>query len=151
MIQSRLNLPEHKLIQHVDTRWNSIFYMLGRYMEQQEAVRTTLCLVDRNDLVIPADKNEIIEEVVKILEPFKPVTTELSTEKYVSASKILPLARGLQMTTRFGPNMKEKTVMAIAILLNPRFKNNPFRDGRAIDKMTQRIVSDAKALYQETQ
>ena len=171
MIQSRLNLPEHKLIQHVDTRWNSIFYMLGRYMEQQEAVRTTLCLLDRNDLLIPADKNEIIEEVVKILEPFEAVTTELSAEKYVSASKILPLARGLQrltathtgtcsalcdkltsqMTTRFGPNMEEKTVMAIATLLDPRFKKIPFRDARAIDKMTQRIVSDAKALYQETQ
>ena len=55
------------------------------------------------------------------------------------------------MTTRFGPNMEEKTVMAIATLLDPRFKKIPFRDARAIDKMTQRIVSDAKALYQETQ
>ena len=27
VIQACLNLPEHKLIQHVETRWNSVFYV----------------------------------------------------------------------------------------------------------------------------
>ena len=47
--------------------------------------------------------------------------------------------------------MEEKIVMTIATLLDPRFKKITFCDARAIDKMTQRIVSDVKALYQETQ
>jgi hypothetical protein len=41
--QTRLNLPNHRLIQHVETRWNSVYYMLNRYLEQEEAIKTTLC------------------------------------------------------------------------------------------------------------
>lgn len=44
-IQARLNIFQHKLIQHVETRWNSVYFMLERYLEQEEAIRTTLCLL----------------------------------------------------------------------------------------------------------
>ncbi|XP_060879313.1 zinc finger BED domain-containing protein 4-like [Metopolophium dirhodum] len=37
-IQVRLNLPNHKLIQMVETRWNSVFLMLERIIEQKEAI-----------------------------------------------------------------------------------------------------------------
>jgi hypothetical protein len=94
-IQERLNIPEHKLIQQVATKWNSAFYMLERYLEQYEAVQTTLCLENRNDLLIPAEKNQVIEQMIDTLRPFEAVTTELSSEKYVSASKVILLARGL--------------------------------------------------------
>ena len=30
--QKNLNIPNHKLIQSVETRWNSVYYMLGRYL-----------------------------------------------------------------------------------------------------------------------
>ncbi|XP_011409475.1 PREDICTED: zinc finger BED domain-containing protein 4-like [Amphimedon queenslandica] len=97
VIQARLNLPEHKLIQHVDTRWNSVFYMLRRYLEQDEAIRTTLCLLNRSDLLIASDKTAILKEAVDTLQPFEAVTTEMSSEKYLSASKIIPLAKSLMM------------------------------------------------------
>jgi len=42
-IQKQLKLPEHKLIQSVETRWNSVFYMFERLLEQKEAVTTVLC------------------------------------------------------------------------------------------------------------
>ncbi len=54
-LQKRLSLPEHRLIQQVETRWNSTFYMLERYIEQAEAIRTVLCVQDRNDLVLSSD------------------------------------------------------------------------------------------------
>ncbi len=53
-------------------------------------------LLNRNDIVIQSDKNPFIQDIVQILMPFETVTTKLSAEKYVSASKIIPLARGLQ-------------------------------------------------------
>ena len=161
LLQARLNLPEHKLIQHVDTMWNSTFYMLERYLEQQEAVRTTLCLLDKNDLVLPEEKNPFIEEVIKILQQLRE-----SQQKNVSASKILPLARGLQklmtsytdigwmlaekliaqISTRFGSNMEEKSVLAVATLLDPRLKKIPFSNNGAVERMTRQIVNDATTL-----
>ncbi len=44
IIQERLNLPELKLIQPVETQWNSTFYMLERYLLLNEAVSITLCV-----------------------------------------------------------------------------------------------------------
>ena len=76
VIQESLDISIHKLIQHVETRWNSVFYMLERYLEQQEAIRTTLCLLDRNDLNIPADKTSLLEDTVTMLRPFEQVTRE---------------------------------------------------------------------------
>lgn len=37
-IQASLNLPQHKLIQDVETRWNSTYYMLKRFIEQRPAI-----------------------------------------------------------------------------------------------------------------
>ena len=170
VIQDRLNLPKHRLIQHVDTRWNSVFYMLQRYLEQQEAVRTTLCMLEKASLVLPTEQNSTIEEVLKILQPFEIVTTELSAEKYVSASKVIPLACGLQklvlshqssttdnisgllaeklttqMASMFG-GMEEKPILAVATLLDPRFKKIPFSRNSTIEKMKRLMVDDAASL-----
>ncbi len=92
LIQERLNLPEFKLIQQVETRWNSTFYMLERYLLLNEAVSTTLCVEKKQDLVISADSNPLIQEITTVLRPFVDVTRQLSAEKFVSASKIIPLA-----------------------------------------------------------
>ena len=76
-LQNTLGLPEHKLIQQIETRWNSSFYMMERYIEQNEAVHTALCLQDRNDLVLSSDKNPFIEKMIEVLQPFESVTTDL--------------------------------------------------------------------------
>ena len=46
-VQSQLNVEHKKLIQHVETRWNSVYYMLECLVEQDSAVRTALCLLNR--------------------------------------------------------------------------------------------------------
>ena len=86
--------------------------------------------------------------------------------KNVSASKILPLAQGLQklmtsytgigwmlaekliaqMSTRFGSSIEEKFVLAVATLLDPRFKKIPFSNNGAVERMTRQIVNDTTTL-----
>ena len=140
--------------------------MLDRYLEQNEAVRTVLCLQDRNDLVLSSDHNAFIKEMIELLRPFENVTTDISSEMYVSASKIIPVARGLQritsqsislfcsdlrdhllsqMATRFS-NLEEKHVIAIATLFDPRFKKVPFTNQSCIQAPSNKIISDGSAL-----
>lgn len=38
LIQTELNVPKHKLIQDVSTRWNSTFYVVERLLEQKRAI-----------------------------------------------------------------------------------------------------------------
>lgn len=40
--QSLLNIPEHKLIIDVATRWNSSLEMITRFLEQQPAILSAL-------------------------------------------------------------------------------------------------------------
>ncbi|KAJ4931669.1 hypothetical protein JOQ06_010110, partial [Pogonophryne albipinna] len=41
-VAGMLNLPAHKLIMDVVTRWNSSLDILERYLEQQQAIAATL-------------------------------------------------------------------------------------------------------------
>ena len=67
--------------------------MLQRIVEQEEAICTTLCLLSRNDLTILCVDVEVIKGVVEIFDPFEAVTREVSTDQYLSRSKIIPLSR----------------------------------------------------------
>ena len=82
-IQTRMNIPNHKLIQQVDTRWNSVFYMIELMVEQDEAVRTTLCLLNRNDIIITSESIDVLKSVIEVLRPFEAVTREMSADKYL--------------------------------------------------------------------
>ena len=95
-VQSQISVPEHKLLQEVETRWNSTFYMLERYIEQHCAITTTLCLLNQNSMCITNDELKIAEAMIKSLKPFEAATRELCTEKYLSISKVIPIVRQLQ-------------------------------------------------------
>ena len=124
-IQSCLNIDNHKLIQEVETHWNSSFYMLQRIVEQEEAIRTTLCLLSRNDLTISCEDVEVIKGVVEILDPFEAVMREISADTYLSGSKIIPLSRALQRLT-CSASMKpevQKLVNTLLQKMNRKFLN----------------------------
>ena len=69
-VQCQIKLPEHKLIQEVDTRWNSTFYMFERIVEQHQAITTALCLSNRNYLCLSAADVKLLEESLSVLQPF---------------------------------------------------------------------------------
>ena len=158
--QNRLNLPNHNLIQQVDTCWNSVYYMLERYLDQHEAIRMTLCLLNKTELIISTDSNTVLQEAVEILAPFEAVTTEISSEKTTSSSKIILISKCLQnaMTTYLGKrplaerlvsdmrthflNMEENKLLALSTLLDPRFKKVAFTDKDAADKGIRTIVAE---------
>ena len=44
--QALLELPQHKLINDVPTRWNSSYDMVQRFLEQQAAIEAVLLIKD---------------------------------------------------------------------------------------------------------
>ena len=91
-IQEQLNLPQLKLIQDVVTHWNSTYLMLERLNSQHEAVTTKLCLLGMQDMCFTADEKQYLSQSLILLKPFLQATEEITGEKYVSVSMIIPLS-----------------------------------------------------------
>jgi len=91
-----LQLPVHKLIQDIPTRWNSSYVMIERYIEQQAAVYSAMTdkAVKKNvkDIMILSENDmRLAENVITVLKPLKTVTTLMCTESSPSASMVLPM------------------------------------------------------------
>ena len=94
--QTLLNIPHHKLINDVPTRWNSSYDMLERFLEQQPAVLATVMSKEirkfEKDVVsINEDDIGAAEDIVTILKPVKTATTVLCSEQTPTISLIYPL------------------------------------------------------------
>ncbi|MBN3302803.1 ZBED4 protein, partial [Amia calva] len=92
--QKLLQLPSHKLIMDVTTRWNSTLDMLDRYLEQQAAIAAALTSPEiRQNARNTLDSCDITdaEDLVKLLNPLKTATTVLCDEKSPTLSLIVPL------------------------------------------------------------
>ena len=163
-VQQQQSLPEVKLIQEVPTRWNSTYLMLDRFHQQFEAITTALCLLGQNHLCLPADKKEEIQNALTCLRPFLEATEEISGEKYVSVSLIVPLTKILQQQYRSTHlthalagilstelrhrflSIETAYVTAVSTLLDPRFKKIPFANQSALDQTIRRLTQELSAL-----
>ncbi|XP_065103982.2 E3 SUMO-protein ligase ZBED1-like [Paramisgurnus dabryanus] len=122
--QKLLELPQHKLIMDVTTRWNSTLDMLVRYLEQQAAIAAALTGPEvrqhaRN--IDTLDTCDIVnaEDLVKLLNPLKTATTVLCEEKTPTVSLIVPLKNMIEQS--MAPNDSDSptvTDVKRAILTN---------------------------------
>ena len=79
-------------MQDVATRWNSTYLMIERVCEQQLPISAVL--LQRRDLIhleISPTEWRILEDIMKLLEPFKIATEHLAGEKYPTISAVGPL------------------------------------------------------------
>ena len=93
LMQTKLELPEHRLIIDVHNRWNSTYDMCERYLEQQTAVFAALIEIKRTvkDLVtLSEDDVRHMEELVATLKPLKTVTVMMSSAENATISLIHP-------------------------------------------------------------
>lgn len=78
-IQNQLNIPNHKLIQDVTTRWNSTYYMLSRLYEQRQAISTYA--VDNEISTLTSFHWSLIGNIVYVLKLFEEMTKLASADK----------------------------------------------------------------------
>ena len=95
------DVPKHKLIHDVITRWNSTYDMIERVCEQQLPISSVL-LQHRDSLMhlelLPSEWR-VLEDILKLLRPFKIATAHLSGEKYPTISALGPLLHEIQCKT----------------------------------------------------
>ncbi|XP_023809217.1 zinc finger BED domain-containing protein 4-like [Oryzias latipes] len=80
-MQRQLARPEHKLIQEVETRWNSTFNMLERLFKEREPLGAALATLHTDLPPLTAEDYQAIHHCLSILSPFQEATVELSTKK----------------------------------------------------------------------
>ncbi|XP_045105184.1 zinc finger BED domain-containing protein 4-like [Portunus trituberculatus] len=153
--------PVKKLIQDVETRWNSTYHMLERFVQQSNLVTTTLCLLGKNYLCLSNDGLSLIKKVILLLEYFDEATKEISEEKFTSLSKVLPIVRGLQdslqvidddvdvqlceelkkhLNRRFAA-MEGIFYIGASTILDHRVKKLPFSDASNIKVTEEHLIS----------
>lgn len=151
--QAEAGVPEGKfktLILDVATRWNSVFFMIRRFIEMVSFLSPILL----NDITAPsmptAIEMDILRQLLELLQPLEFVTKESSGENYITISKVIPMISCLlkqldqiqprfdvlsdikdmlhaEIVRRFGLIEQVKPI-AIATILEPRFKNLHFSD-----------------------
>ncbi|XP_044596522.1 E3 SUMO-protein ligase ZBED1-like [Cotesia glomerata] len=95
--QKKYRLPNHRLISHCPTRWNSAFAMIECVIEQREAI--TCVLLDKEvttpesvkKLLLSNDDWDYIIDVKKILEPFDVTTRIMSSESQSTIAMVRPI------------------------------------------------------------
>ncbi|XP_064472449.1 zinc finger BED domain-containing protein 4-like [Ornithodoros turicata] len=151
-MQQQMGAPMLKLKQDVPTRWNSTYEMFSRLITLKEAIQSTLAILDSGVESLSQSEWHIVEKSCDILKPFLEVTTEMSSEKAVTASKVILLSNALmahvgnaakdeslpetcakmvqvldeQMKKRFS-DVEAVKILAEATFLDPRFKRHGFR------------------------
>lgn len=69
--------------------------MFERILKLQEQVTVTLGLLHYPIKLLTEPEWSALMELCKILKPFEEVTTEMSSEKFVTISKVIVIVRGL--------------------------------------------------------
>lgn len=160
----------YKLINDVETRWNSTLYMYERVCMLRNPLVSTLALLKDKKIVLPsldADDFIVMEEACQILKPFAMVTVELSAEQNVSGSKVVIVLRQIMKSLRAAirndnlcatsknlaqnlldglkeryPKVEFDPLLAKASFLDPRFKKYGITLKEAYSKCKDLVLTD---------
>lgn len=166
LVQEQMGRPKLKLLQEVETRWNSTFHMLQRLVELREPVGAALASLQTDIPGVTSDEYNNVTACLSILSPFNEATVELSEEKRVSGSKVIPLLKMLEqmlqeeakhatipLARELGEhlirllreklqNLQSMSIMSLATLLDPRFKQIGFFSPTKANDAVKRLTSE---------
>lgn len=80
-----------KLKQDIVTRWNSCYYILEKFVQLSAEVSTVLLKYPKAPIMITVIEMETLKDVINILRPIEANMRELSSEKLVTSSKVIPM------------------------------------------------------------
>ncbi|CAK1547969.1 unnamed protein product [Leptosia nina] len=160
-----------KLIQDVPTRWNSTYYMIARFLDLRNAVSEILIRHKTAPPMLTGMELTILTSLLNVLQPLEAATKEISGDKYCSSSKIIPLVHCMisklknlvieeslikdvqkrtltEINKRMGA-IEQVSALAIATILDPRFKKLHFEDAMACANAVIKIKEMIKKNQQD--
>jgi len=152
-----------KLIQDVQTRWDSTYYMICRFVELETSIRGTLGLLNNAPDNLKPEEWVILQELIKVLKPFEEATKAISGQKYMTASLVIVIVQGLfkvfnslvkmnltqrvlhvvekllaNMNDRDGfKHIQRSKTLSRCTFLDPRFKHIPFNHNTTLLNTTK--------------
>ncbi|CAB3231247.1 unnamed protein product [Arctia plantaginis] len=143
-----------QLIQSVPTRWNSVFYMLQRFIQLQGALLAVIPNLAADLPVISTEMWDTMRQVCLILQPFEEATRLMSDTRYLTASLAIVIVDGLKNVIQLAKNkpafnvtqsfldklerglnsyfpsheIENSLMLGICTFLDPRFKVHAFLD-----------------------
>ena len=165
-MQTHMARPSLKLLQEVDTRWNSTYQMFQRIYDLREPVGAAVASLLTDIPPLTPGEYIVVGECLSILSPFNDATVELSEEKRVSASKVIPLLKMLnhalaeempnkttlmaqQLADSLSSHLRDKlhqlqsmSIMTLPTLLDPRFKTLGFLSQTKATEAVKRLTSE---------
>ncbi|KAJ8353660.1 hypothetical protein SKAU_G00212270 [Synaphobranchus kaupii] len=165
--------PTRKMIQEIETRWNSTFHMFDCLHLQREPVGAALVSLNTDLTPLTSQEYEAIGECLHMLSPFHQATVELSEEKGVYGSKGIPLMNMLQCAVDSeGTNMSnvmagklaenlvrrlrdtlsnlESLSVTMATMLDPRFKTHGFFSQSKANEAVTRLKAECATVIRTT-
>ena len=123
--------------------------------------------MDKTDLILSQADIDILKDAISLLGAFEEATTEISAERYVCVSKVMPLAKSLQVHTakststrplklelieqmrkRFS-NMEGNHLLSVSTLLDPRFKKSGFFQPTGYNQVVKHLVGEIGSVVVE--
>lgn len=86
--QKSLGYKEHVLIQEVATRWNSLYYMATRILEQQQPLCASLLEIHKTELMPTDAEFKTLEEFASVMKVLVDVTEAIGGETWITVSTI---------------------------------------------------------------
>lgn len=176
IIQENLKLQPHKLIQDVQTRWNSTYYMLERLHEQRQAV--TAYAAEHDIPTLTAYQWGLVENVIRVLKPFEEITKQASQDSELISFVIPAVATlhsylskrqkdsGVQtlkdnlkeslekrfLKTEHNSMKLDEKFFTFATLLDPRYKTKFLKDPKQVkQELIKEIIEHDKRIKKATE
>jgi len=154
-----------KLKMDVESRWLSTFYMLERFVQLSDFIPAILYSINKSDLNLTDAELELVKHCVKTLEPFEVAVKEMTAEKFMPLSKVIPMTRAisqfvartteslggdssglsteleLQMRQHFS-GIEQNFLYGASTVVDPRFKKLPFSTTEALMSVENQLSEE---------